>query len=501
MTRALLVRADGNARIGLGHVMRCMAVADELKRVGVATTFLSRALPDWVEERLRARGHAVRLLDLAEDSAEVEDAAATATVLAELEAIRVLLDHYGLSQGWTNKLRSETDVKIAAFDDLVAEPRDVDLLVDPSPGRLASEYGALVPAGAVVLTGSAYAPLRPEFALMRHKEPASKRPAGKCRVLISMGGVDPTGASLCCLDALDGRDDVTLTVVLGSTAPMLEETRLRVAQMQTPTRLLLDRHDMAQLIQDSDLVIGAGGTSSLERCALGRASALVVLADNQINNAAQLARAEAAVVIPELTPDTIRRTVEPLLRDRPRREAMGNKAAALCDGLGAPRVAAAVTALGTGVALRPAAQDDMMYVYQLQSEPGARRYSGVPTVPTLEEHQLWYTARLARLSDNPFHIVTLHGKPCGFVRLDRQAETRNWEVSILVSQTAQGQGVAHTALGLLRLTHPRHQIVASVHPENTPSQRLFEGAGYQRQAKDRFQSLGWAEIERRRHAD
>ncbi|MEM6557856.1 MAG: bifunctional UDP-2,4-diacetamido-2,4,6-trideoxy-beta-L-altropyranose hydrolase/GNAT family N-acetyltransferase, partial [Pseudomonadota bacterium] len=317
-----------------------------------------------------------------------------------------------------------------------------------------------------------------------------------------MGGVDPDGASISCLDALDGQDNIALTVVLGSAAPKLADTKARVARMQTPTRLLLDRRDMAALIAESDLVVGAGGTSALERCALGRASVLAILADNQVNNASQLEAAGAVALIPELTPNAIRATVSPLLQNETARAAMGAAAASVCDGWGAPRVAAALCAFKTGVALRPVDRDDMEFVHRLQSEPGARRFARTPTVPPVEDHKRWFAVRLQNIADDPFHIVTLKGSRCGFVRIDRRDGALCWEVSILISERVQGQGVGHTSLGLLRLTYPMHDISAHVHPDNTASQRLFENAGYERRSEDSFFSPGWARIEQRRcHAD
>ena len=502
MARVLLIRADGNAQIGLGHVMRCSAVADELLRVGITSTFLSRALPDWVRGQLDATGHGVRHLDLPETASEAEDAQATADLAREISSPRVLLDHYELGQIWTQTLRQHGVRQLAAFDDLAEQARDVDLLVDPSPGRAAEDYRDLVPAAATVLTGPTYAALRPEFALARDAAPEAPRNGGPCRVMISMGGVDPTGATLLCLDALDGRADVTLTVVLGSAAPMLPQIRDRIARMQTPTRLLLDRRDMSALIGDSDLVIGAGGTSALERCALGCASATAIIANNQVHNATALQKAGATVIIPELTAEAIAVTVAPFLTDPPPRAALGAKAQALCDGLGAPRIAAAIAALGSGIALRPALPEDMARIHALQSEPGARRYARTPDVPPLDSHQRWFTTRLARSGAEPFHIVTLNDMPCGFVRLDQQSDGASFEVSILISQSVQGRGIGHMALALLRLAHPLPQIIAEVHKDNAASQRLFASAGYQRLAEDRFASPGWAEIEQRqRHAD
>jgi len=497
VSRRLLVRADGNARIGLGHVLRCAAVADELARTGVATTFLSRPLPPRSADYLRARGHMLRPLDLPQDASETEDAATTAIVAKDIGADCVLLDHYGLWQDWTHVLRF---LPLAAFDDLATGTRDVGLLIDPAPGRTATDYTGLVPCGARVLVGPAYAALRPEFALAR--TPAAKATDGPCRVLISMGGTDPTGASLIALDALDARSDIALTVILGSASAYLEATRARVARMQTPTRLLLDRGDMAALLTESDLVIGAGGTSALERCVLARPSVVVVLAENQRQNAHALAQAGAATMVATPTPENIRKAALSLIQNAPARTAMGQAAARLCDGLGAPRVAAALLSLGSDIALRPAGSGDMEPVHGLQSEHGARRFARSPEIPSLKDHARWFTARLARQAENPFYIVSdASGAPLGFVRLDRTGAAV-WEVSILIAQSAQGRGIARRALGLLRMTHPRRHITAYVHPENTASQRLFESAGYHRTAEDRFASPGWAEIEQRhRHAD
>ncbi|MEL6588317.1 MAG: GNAT family N-acetyltransferase [Pseudomonadota bacterium] len=109
----------------------------------------------------------------------------------------------------------------------------------------------------------------------------------------------------------------------------------------------------------------------------------------------------------------------------------------------------------------------------------------------MDSHAAWFARRLAR--PDPFYIVEDQGQPCGFVRLDQTDAAAPWEVSILIAQAAQGRGLAHAALGLLRLTHPKRHTTAHVHPANTASQRLFSGAGYQRQAGDQFLSLGWAQ--------
>ena len=280
-------------------------------------------------------------------------------------------------------------------------------------------------------------------------------------------------------------------------APMLEATKERVAQMTTPTKLLLDRTDMAAIFAETDLVIGGGGTSALERCAMGVPAVLAVLADNQIHNAAQLAVAGAAVVLPNLDAPAVRKTVAPLLEDAGLRARIGNAAGKLCDGLGAPRVAKSMLGRSCAVTLRAAPPDDVPQVLALQSEPTARQFARTRDVPAPDVHAAWYAARLTRSDRDPFYIVGWNGADCGFVRLDSLPEKEAHEVSILIRQSARGQGVGWNALGLLRLTHPKRNIVAHVHPDNASSQNLFERAGYHRTAVDEFMSVGWASIAER----
>ncbi|MEO0767475.1 MAG: UDP-2,4-diacetamido-2,4,6-trideoxy-beta-L-altropyranose hydrolase [Pseudomonadota bacterium] len=498
--RHVLVRADANSQIGLGHVLRTMAVADELARTGTRITYLCGTVTPWAMTQLRERNFGVEMLDPVPSSDQLQDAHATLRIIERLGIDAVLLDHYGLKGEWTALVKAQSGRFISAFDDLASDARRLDLLIDTSPARRASEYVGLIPEEAICLAGPVYAPLRPEFAMARQ----AQRPEtnARCRVAISMGGVDPSGVTLTCLEALDGRSDVELTVILSSAAQMLEATKERVAQMKTPTCLLLDRTDMASVLKDMDLVIGAGGTSALERCALGLPSVLAVLADNQIFNANSLADADAAVLLPELSEKAVRDTVTPMLADAGFRSGMGERAAQLCDGMGAPRVALAILAHHSGVFLRRAELDDMERVHDWQSEPNARQFARTSQVPTRAEHEAWFHARLAKCDQNPFYIIVVNGVDAGFVRLDQTDEARTAEVSILVPRAAQGQGIARTALGLLRLTHPRRHIVAEVHPENTASQRLFENAGYNRCAAHRFASAGWPEtVERQRHED
>jgi UDP-2,4-diacetamido-2,4,6-trideoxy-beta-L-altropyranose hydrolase len=91
--------------------------------------------------------------------------------------------------------------------------------------------------------------------------------------------------------------DCQITVVMGSQARWQQEVSQQVKDMPWPTEVLVNTSDMARVIADSDLAIGAAGSTSWERCCLGVPTLLVVLADNQQPGARALQQAQAARLI------------------------------------------------------------------------------------------------------------------------------------------------------------------------------------------------------------
>ncbi len=102
---------------------------------------------------------------------------------------------------------------------------------------------------------------------------------------------------------------------------------------------------MPRLTLDADLAVGAGGSTSWERCVLALPTLLLVLAANQREASQTLAEVDAVLALDVADPDFetafaaqfSRLLTDPLLRDR-----LSAASAAVCDGRGAARVAAHV---------------------------------------------------------------------------------------------------------------------------------------------------------------
>jgi UDP-2,4-diacetamido-2,4,6-trideoxy-beta-L-altropyranose hydrolase len=263
-----------------------------------------------------------------------------------LKADLLVVDHYGLDAPYEEIWRPWVD-RIMVIDDLANRPHDCDILLDQTFGRSPDAYSSLVPAHARLLLGSDYALLRTAFV---EKRPAAlaARDARRGRiekVLVSFGTMDPDNVTALALEALRPfATGLDVDVVLGSRAPHLADVRARVEALPH-ARLRTEVTDMADLMCAADLAIGAGGTTSWERCCLGLPAIVVRIADNQKTIVANLAKAGAIVDAGDgrgLTVAKLGEHVARLLADAEAVRAMSQVARHICDGGGVKRTVAAL---------------------------------------------------------------------------------------------------------------------------------------------------------------
>lgn len=336
----VVFRADASLQMGSGHVMRCLTLADALNTQGAQCHFICREHPGHLLEVIRQRGHEVTGLPAAslqtstvnQDAGDrpqelahaawlgcdwQTDAQQTLATLANLHPDWLVVDHYALDQRWEAVLQPHYQ-KLMVIDDLAERPHCCDLLLDQNLGRQPQDYASLVPTTCHVLTGPRYALLRPEFAALRDYSLKRRAKPRLSQLLISMGGVDQpnaTGQVLLALKNCALPADCRITVVMGLTAPWLQSVRELAAEMPWPTAVVVNVNDMAQRMADSDLAIGAAGSTSWERCCLGLPSLLVVLATNQRDIANGLERAGAAIVFEKHTEDQFASSVRTAIRE------------------------------------------------------------------------------------------------------------------------------------------------------------------------------------------
>jgi UDP-2,4-diacetamido-2,4,6-trideoxy-beta-L-altropyranose hydrolase len=373
---AVVFRTDASLQIGTGHVMRCLALADALAAQGARCRFIGRVHAGHFLEMVRSRGHDALALPLEPLSPLVataaptqpplahaswlggdQDADARATLLAfaGARADWLVVDHYALDATWERALRTACR-RLLVIDDLADRDHDCDLLLDQNLGRRPADYAARAPPHARVLAGPRYALLRPQFAALREASLARRRSPEWAiqRLLISLGGVDCDNATGAVLKAL--RDapavlpaDCAVTVVMGAQAPWLDDVRALAARLPWSTDVRVAVDDMAALMAESDLAIGAAGGTSWERCCLGLPALLLVLAANQARVAGEIGAHGAAIVLTRSDAGQFASTLvlDPLAEaSRPSQlRCMSEAAANVADGLGCDRVLRAMVEL------------------------------------------------------------------------------------------------------------------------------------------------------------
>ena len=310
----VVVRADASLQIGTGHVMRCLTLATGLADRGAQVDFICRAHEGNLIALIEQRGFRVITLLCASgaDKASLDQPVHAhwlgcdwqTDAQQSLGAIFgmvdwLIVDHYALDHRWETAMRPKC-ARIMCIDDLADRSHDCDLLLDQSLGRCSQDYAHLVPEPAKLLLGPKYALLRPEFAQWRDASLARRETPQLRHILVTMGGVDSDNVTGRVLAALQGQETTTLdkiTVVLGPHAPWREQVTKQAAAMPVPTQVLSGVDNMAELMASCDLIIGAGGSTTWERCALGVPSILIILAENQRTIGVSLEKSGAALVV------------------------------------------------------------------------------------------------------------------------------------------------------------------------------------------------------------
>lgn len=328
--KRVLFRCDASPEIGGGHVMRCLTLADVLRARGWNCGFVCNEDAPRVVPALSQSGYKIHADPVPCDV--------------------LVVDHYGLDFAYERDARSLASL-IVVFDDLANRPHDCDILMDQTYGRSAEDYRLYVRDGCRILCGAQYALLRPQFAEIREKSLRRRREAQGTiqRLLVMFGTTDPnnmTGRALQSLESLAKRFDID--VVLGPYAPALESVREVCAASRHQVSLHVGIYDVASLMLDADLAIGAGGTTNWERCCLGLPTLVVEIADNQKMIAEQLHMVEAVINMgwfEHLSEESIPHTILQLCENPEKLKKMGAMAAKICDGSGAFQLADAITAL------------------------------------------------------------------------------------------------------------------------------------------------------------
>ncbi len=334
----ILFRTDASATIGLGHVMRCLALAETAGNAGHTAVFVMAPGASAVEERLKEGRFNVIILDAKPGSS---DDAAQCVKTAKAEAADfIVVDGYHFSGAYQAALQ-KSGIPLLFIDDYGhGAPYAADLILNQNsyaPNH--PEWYADRRSDARLLLGCTYTMLRREF--LTAKRQKKEIPDTASSVLVTMGGGDPQNATLKILQALQAIRAIPLavTVVIGGANPH----RAQIESARGDARIIVDTKEMPRLMAQADMCIAAAGTTSYELASLGVPSLLCVLADNQRAVAENLRQRNVAAFLGnplELPVDRIAQEILGLLKNREERAQYAVNGPLLVDGRGSERVLA-----------------------------------------------------------------------------------------------------------------------------------------------------------------
>jgi len=293
----VIFRVDASLQMGTGHVMRCLTLAQVLKENGVDAEFICRKHKGDLIDKIRLSGFNVHELEVFEEAdvdnrlahshwlgaTQQQDADDCIDILKAKKVDWLVVDHYALDDQWQKRLEPYYK-KLMVIDDLADRKHQCDVLLDQNFGRSSQDYNELVPTSAKLLMGSEYALLRPEFEKYRQYSLNRRKDENFKKLLVNMGGADPdnvTGKVIERLQIAKLPKDVEVTIVMGKAAPHLANVITSTNKLPYKSEVKVDVDNMAELMANADIAIGASGATTWERCCLGLPTIQLITAYNQ----------------------------------------------------------------------------------------------------------------------------------------------------------------------------------------------------------------------------
>ncbi|KNX37766.1 PseG/SpsG family protein [Luteipulveratus halotolerans] len=331
----VVLRCDAHPSFGVGHVVRCLALAQELIARGHRVTLLG-GLGEiaWLERLVDETG--VALVRPGDDLTAVVEQA------VDLGADAVVIDGYHLAPDLGARLRERGVVVLAMVDGSFGSAQEADVYVDQNL-RATPHTGG--PNGSVALAGIEHALFRDS--VLERRRSSVPQPHDPPRVLAVFGGTDPYDAAVTVVPLLlETGAPVHVTVVAAR-----DEVRTTLAGLAVGPRQQVEVvdpvADLGALAVTCDAAVSASGSSVWELLCLGVPTAVVCVVDNQ-RLGYEMTLAEH-VVAPVGLLDELRAGVPapgllPLITDADVRADLAERGQSLVDGRGRERVADALLA-------------------------------------------------------------------------------------------------------------------------------------------------------------
>ena len=492
----IIFRVDASQQIGSGHVMRCLTLAVELRDLGHTVEFITRTHPGNLDEYINSKNFKIHSLpatldpDIPQSLVGYEqwlgvglevDAEESIKALAGTQADWLIIDHYALEQTWEQKLRAHAR-KIMVIDDLANRRHDCDLLLDQNYIHDCNRYDPLLLPATTMLLGPDYALLRKEFVGNPHS--TEKKHEEINRIFVFFGGSDSDNLTSTALKALiqPGLNHLKVDVVIGSANPNFTEVKALVSAHPN-ARIYMQVENMAELMSKSDIALGAGGTTTWERMAVGLPCVVVTIAENQVAFTKDLDQdgylrwlGNAAQVDMHKIQDALLDAIQ----NPHQLQLQSQKGQMLINGVGAQTVARLLS-VGPGadtLTVRRGRSTDCLLYWYWANDPVVRENAFNQQMIEWEDHESWFENRLND-PDTILLLIECDIGPVGQVRFDCSDEHLMIGYSVVKQFRGFGLGKPMLEMAINYLQQDKSFIlIGDVKETNPSSKKIFEQLGF-----------------------
>lgn len=444
----------------MGHVMRCMALADDLKLEGVDCIFLCRPSGlGSLADKITNAGFKLLLIpdtsfhktnaNYLESTWSTEDQKGDAIACLKLlqneqVADWLVVDHYGLDEKWETQIQKVAS-RILVIDDLANRRHSCNLLLDQSRASETDEcYKELIGKDCELLLGSKYALLRKDFA-SNDDLPLVENRVEIPRLLVMFGGSDPQNITLQVVKVIakvgwsHGVD-----VVVGPLYQNLNVLSNAIAEMSN-VKLHVNLEHVAKLMRSAGFAVGSPGVSSWERCSVGLPSLVISQSVNQELIGERLGVLGAHCYLgraSDVSDFDLISALELWKNNKFGRESMAKIAKTMCDGKGVKRVVRRL--LQHVILIRKVNLKDADLLFLWRNDERTRRCSFDKKPLNFENHINW----LSKAINDPYSRLLMAFKvdgsePVACIRFDINEKIA--KVSIYTDPNQQGFGFGQPA--------------------------------------------------------
>lgn len=481
------IRADASEKLGVGHVMRCLALSKELIEQKHEVIFISRDVNSFISGLINIQG--CSLLQINTElplGSKLESEYIVQLINRDYIVFKedwFIIDHYSLDYKFESVLKN-LFTNILVIDDLADRFHDCSLLLDTGlDDSKKDRYRYLIPHSAIRLLGPEYALLRQEFTDVR--ETLDVRGEEDIQnIFVCFGGTDPSNETQKIIEALEPclNDLNQVKVILGKTNPHINEL-ISLYGNNNKLRFLIQPDSIAVEMSSSDLAICSGGSMTWERYSLGLPGIVIAIADNQLEVAQQghlLELDEFIGLSKTVRVEDVTQTFKRIIKSKRWLQNARRKAMMIVDGKGVSRVVEFLNMKENPLELRDVGQEDVFWMWECRNEVEARKSSIHTAKINFNEHIKWVEQSKSML--NRKVMIAFSGiQKIAVVRLDR--DDGNATISLNVAKEHRGKGNALKILKELEVTAIEwdsniHTLQAIIKKENTISLKTFIKAGF-----------------------